>query len=144
MPSVFLKSAKLKPARTDGARVLVERSWPPGLPRGSARVHLWLPALGPSRPLRQWFRKRPAQWPLFRKRYLEELFGPEGAGELEQLYELAASRPRLTLLHAFPDEQHSAAMVLKQLLEGMRKPPSSSGPARRIASAAAARGRPRR
>jgi hypothetical protein len=50
---------------------------------------------------------------------------------------------RLTLVFASRDAEHNNAVVLKELLEGMRKPPSSSGPARAAAAPArAARRRP--
>jgi hypothetical protein len=41
---------------------------------------------------------------------------------------LANKRKNLTLLFAAKDEQHNNAVVLKDLLEGMRKPPTGTGP----------------
>ena len=79
-----------------------------------------------------------AQWALFRKRYLAELAAPAAGAALEQLYDLARARKKVTLLYAARDAEHNNAVVLRDLLEGMRKPPSSSGPA-----AAAALGRRR-
>jgi hypothetical protein len=35
----------------------------------------------------------------------------------------------LTLLYAFKDEEHNNAVVLKDLLDGMKKPPTGTGPA---------------
>ena len=67
---------------------------------------------------------------MFRKRYLKELEGPEATAQLEELYKLANGRKRLTLLYASKDEEHNNAIVLKELLDGMRKPPTSTGPAR--------------
>jgi hypothetical protein len=34
----------------------------------------------------------------------------------------------MTLLFASKDEEHNNAVVLKELLEGMRKPPTGTGP----------------
>jgi uncharacterized protein YeaO (DUF488 family) len=130
MPAIFLKRARQKPSRSDGARILLERRWPAGLGKQSARVHAWLRELAPAPELRRWFAAHPEKWLLFRKRYLAHLSEPARAAELEQLYGLAEARPRLTLLHNEKQAEHSAAMILKQLLEGMRKPPASSGPAR--------------
>ena len=49
---------------------------------------------------------------------------------------MARENKTLTLLYAAKDEDHNNAVVLKELLEGMRKPPSSSGPARAVAARA--------
>jgi hypothetical protein len=35
----------------------------------------------------------------------------------------------LTLLYDFKDEEHNNAVVLKDLLDGMKKPPTGTGPA---------------
>ena len=68
-------------------------------------------------------------WGMFRKRYLKELGRPEAAAQLQELYRLAHGRKRLTLLYAFSDEEHNNAVVLKDLLDGMKKPPTGTGPA---------------
>jgi hypothetical protein len=47
---------------------------------------------------------------------------------LHQLYQLAQKRKRLTLLFASKNETHNNATVLKELLEGGRKPPTGTGP----------------
>ena len=130
---VTLKRVYKAPAAGDGARVLVDRLWPRGLTKEKARIDAWLRDLAPSDELRRWFHARPTQWPQFRKRYLVELAEPEKARALEELYELAHRRASLTLLFASRNEEHNNATVLKELLEGMRKPPTSSGPVRAAA-----------
>ena len=91
-------------------------------------MHAWLRELAPSDALRRWFHAYPEAWPDFRKRYLKELMQPETADALEELHGLAAGSKRVTLLFASRDETHNNAMVLKELLEGMRKPPTGTGP----------------
>jgi uncharacterized protein YeaO (DUF488 family) len=91
-------------------------------------VDVWLRDLAPSDGLRQWFHTRPEAWAVFRKRYIKELSRPEAEEALDELYRLAGRGKRLTLLHASKNEQHNNAVVLKDLLEGMRKPPTGSGP----------------
>lgn len=125
---VVLKRAYEKSSASDGTRVLVERLWPRGLSRKRAALDAWLREVAPSPELRRWFHARPAQWPTFRKRYLAELARPQAARDLEQLYALAATSLKLTLVFASRDERNNSAAVLKQLLEGMRKPPSTTGP----------------
>ena len=132
---VAIKRAYEKPSLSDGQRVLVDRLWPRGVKKEQARIHHWLKNLAPSDALRQWFHGS-ANWPVFKKRYFRELATPEAAADLESLYELK-DHNQVTLIYASKDSQHNNAMALKELLEGMRKPPSSSGPAK----AAAASGR---
>jgi uncharacterized protein YeaO (DUF488 family) len=115
-------------SRTDGARVLVDRLWPRGLTKARAAVDEWLRDLAPSDQLRKWYHARPDHWQLFRKKYLKELSNPEAEGDLRQLYTLAHKKKRLTLLFASKNETRNNAVVLKELLDGMRKPPTGTGP----------------
>ncbi len=139
--AISLKRAYEKASLSDGARVLVDRLWPRGLKKEAARIDHWLRDLAPSNGLRRWFHARPAQWPLFRKKYLKELNQPEASQDLEKLYELAEKRKNVTLVFASKNEYHNNAVVLKELLEGMRKPPNSTGPLRAAAGAIRARRR---
>lgn len=112
----------------DGVRVLVDRFWPRGLTKEEAAVKHWLRDLAPSNELRQWFHANPEAWAaLFRKRYLKELTTPKATAAVEKLYDLAEGKKNLTLLYASRNEERNNATVLKELLEGGRKPPSSVG-----------------
>jgi uncharacterized protein YeaO (DUF488 family) len=124
---VVVKRVYEKAVRADGTRVLVDRLWPRGVRKEA--IHQWLKELAPSDGLRRWFHARPQRWDLFRQRYLKELARPQAAEALEELYRLADTRSRLTLLFASRNLEHNNAVVLKQLLEGMRKPPTGTGPA---------------
>lgn len=135
--AVAVKRVYERPLRADGARVLVDRLWPRGVRKQA--VHTWLKELAPSDDLRQWFHARPQLWDSFRRRYLKELSRPQAGEALEELYRLSRTRSRLTLLFASRDVEHNNAVVLKQLLDGMRKPPTGTGPA----AAAAMPGRQR-
>ncbi|HLW86423.1 MAG TPA: DUF488 family protein [Candidatus Sulfotelmatobacter sp.] len=115
--------------RNDGTRVLVDRLWPRGLTKERAAVDQWLRDLAPSDELRKWFHAQPEAWDSFRKKYLKELARPEAETELRQLYDLAHKRKQLTLLFASRMEERNNATVLKALLDGMRKPPTGTGPA---------------
>jgi uncharacterized protein YeaO (DUF488 family) len=127
--AVAVKRVYEEASRTDGARVLVDRLWPRGLSKQRARVDEWMRQLAPSGELRKWFHARPDQWQAFRKKYLKELSQhPEADVELRKLYDLAHKKKRLTLLFASKNEQHNNAVVLKELLDGMRKPPTGTGP----------------
>ena len=126
-------------SKADGMRVLVDRLWPRGISKEAARIDAWLRDLAPSNELRRWFHARPAQWPKFRTRYLEELAEPAAARALTELYRLAGSRRKLTLIFASKNQEHNNAVVLKELLDGMRKPPHSSGPEKAARGAIRAR-----
>jgi uncharacterized protein YeaO (DUF488 family) len=115
-------------SRSDGARVLVDRLWPRGLRKTEIAMHEWLRDLAPSDELRKWFHVQPDQWLIFRKRYLKELARPEAEKDLQKLYSLAHKRKRLTLLYASKNEKRNNAVVLKDLLDGTRKPPTGTGP----------------
>ena len=115
-------------SRRDGARVLVDRLWPRGLKKASAGLDEWLRDLAPSNELRRWYHARPDQWQSFRKKYLQELSQPEAQDSLQRLYQLAHKRKRLTLLFASKNDSYNNATVLRELLEGGRKPPTGTGP----------------
>jgi uncharacterized protein YeaO (DUF488 family) len=136
---VALKRAYEKPTARDGVRVLVERLWPRGVKKETARIDLWLKDLAPSTELRKWYHARPSMWRRFRQQYLEELREPVASAALEQLYELVGARKTVTLVFASRDTEHNSAVVLKELLDGMRKPPSSSGPEKAAAAPMRAR-----
>jgi uncharacterized protein YeaO (DUF488 family) len=115
-------------ARNDGKRVLVDRLWPRGLKKESVNVDAWLRGVAPSQELRKWFHLHPEGWTMFRRRYLKELALPDASSDLDNLYRLAG-KYRITLLFASKDEEHNNAIVLRDLLNGMRKPPTGTGPA---------------
>ena len=132
--TVHLKRVYDAPSPHDGARVLVDRLWPRGLTRDDAALDIWLKEVAPSNELRKWFHAHPPQWSKFRKQYLAELTTGEAHSALQQLHELAPKRGGLTLLYASKDTEHNHAVILKQLVEGERKPPTGTGPARAVAT----------
>jgi uncharacterized protein YeaO (DUF488 family) len=141
--AILLKSTRETASPEDGARVLVERRRPRGMAEEALRLGAWLPALAPSEPLRRWFAARPLQWPLFRRRYLAELGSEEATNGLSELHAMAGNEQTLTLLTSAREQERSHAAILRDLLEGARKPPSTSGPVR-AASGRAVRARRKR
>jgi uncharacterized protein YeaO (DUF488 family) len=142
--SVVAKRVYEKAALADGRRVLVDRLWPRGLSKRRAALDAWLRDLAPSDALRKWFHASPGAWGIFRKRYLKELAQPEAIEALTELYRLAHGRKKLTLLFASRDTERNNAVVLKDLINGMRKPPTGTGPAgARTASVRQAKRMPR-
>ncbi len=101
----------------DGYRVLVDRVWPRGLSKLEAHLDEWLPALGPSTPLRTWFGHDPDRWEEFRTRYQAELDDPEQRRRLAHLRELAAQET-VTVLYGAKDREHNQAVVISEKLVG--------------------------
>ncbi|OPZ45313.1 MAG: hypothetical protein BWY94_01424 [Actinobacteria bacterium ADurb.BinA094] len=111
---IRLKRAYEDAATGDGRRVLVERLWPRGVTKEKAALDLWLKDVAPSRDLRTWFGHDPAKWPEFRRRYREELDGRED--EVAQLADLSREGT-VTFVYGARDEEHNAAVVLKEYVE---------------------------
>jgi uncharacterized protein YeaO (DUF488 family) len=101
----------------DGLRVLVDRIWPRGLRKDSARLDHWIKDAAPSTELRKWYRHEPAKFDQFEHRYRDEPSDdPQARAALGRLRELA-DHHRVTLLTATRDIEHSQAAVLQQLLQ---------------------------
>jgi uncharacterized protein YeaO (DUF488 family) len=130
--SVAIKRAYDKPSPEDGTRVLVDRLWPRGISKKEAHIDHWLKDLAPSDTLRKWYHAS-ANWELFRKRYFRELCTPEASTALETLYDLLGQHKQVTLIYASRNLERNNAVALKELLDGTKKPPSSSGPAKAAA-----------
>lgn len=131
---ILLKRAYEPPDRKDGARVLVDRLWPRGVKKEELELRVWLKDIAPSTELRQWFHARPRQWPIFKKRYMLELREPQAEAALTQLYDIAHTESVTTLVFASREEEQNHAAILKALLEGMKKPPTFTGPVRAAAA----------
>ena len=113
--NVQLKRAYKLPARSDGARILIDRLWPRGVTKKSAAIDEWFKDIAPSTALRQWFGHDPARWQEFRRRYAGEV--RQNPEHLEKLRARARQGP-ITLVFSAHDELHNDAVVLRDLLLG--------------------------
>ena len=111
--TILVKRIYEPAAESDGFRVLVDRLWPRGIAKERAALDLWLPDLGPSTELRQWFNHDPTRWDEFRRRYQAEL---KEKKELVEELEGRAKEGMVTLLYSAKDEAHNQAVVLQQYL----------------------------
>ena len=125
--SIALKRVYDAPDDSDGHRVLVDRLWPRGLTKEEARIDLWLRDLAPSNQLRKWFHTNPEHWKEFRQRYLSELRTAAAENALAQLYGALDREGTVTLVFASKRADRNNATVLKEFVEGMKKPPRGSG-----------------
>ncbi len=124
---IALKRVYDDPSDSDGLRVLVDRLWPRGLTKAAARIDFWLRDLAPSNELRKWFHANPEHWKEFRQKYLAELHAPAAEKALKQLYEALDRERSVTLLFASKQTEQNNATVLKEFVEGMKKPPKGTG-----------------
>jgi uncharacterized protein YeaO (DUF488 family) len=114
MKPVRVKRVYDVPSPDDGVRVLVDRLWPRGLKRETAKIDLWLKDVAPSDELRRWFGHDPNRWAQFQKRYRAEL--AQNAEPVAALRELVKGRKPLTLLYAAKDIERNNAIVLRDFL----------------------------
>jgi uncharacterized protein YeaO (DUF488 family) len=116
--AIKLKRAYEVPESDDGFRILVDRLWPRGVSRSSARIDLWLKEIAPSTALRKRFGHEPSKWTVFRERYFEELdHNPEA---LEQL-RAHVDQGMVALVYGAKDKEHNHAVALKEYLENLER-----------------------
>jgi uncharacterized protein YeaO (DUF488 family) len=101
------------PKPQDGFRVLIDRLWPRGVSKERAAIDLWMKEIAPSSELRVWFGHRPDRFADFATRYVGEL---DGNPAVEQLVDLVARNPTVTLLYGAKDETVNHAVVLADYL----------------------------
>jgi uncharacterized protein YeaO (DUF488 family) len=114
---IQIKRAYDDPAEADGARILVDRLWPRGISKKSAKIDLWMKEVAPSTALRKWFGHDPDKWKEFQKRYRKELDSNDRV--VAQLNEHFGKRT-VTLVYSAKDTEHNQAVVLKDYLESRR------------------------
>lgn len=117
-PDIRVKRIYDPPDQNDGARVLVDRLWPRGVRKDTARLRLWLKDIAPSTDLRRWFGHEPARFSEFSRRYREELGANTDA--VSQMNDLIKAGP-VTLLYAAHDTEHNEARVLADYLKADAK-----------------------
>ncbi|MFD2209886.1 DUF488 domain-containing protein [Virgibacillus halophilus] len=105
--------------KNDGVRVLVDRVWPRGMSKESAKVDHWIKEAGPTSELRKWFGHDPDKFPDFKEKYKSELKENDEQKEaLDKLKKLAKENDKnLTLLYSAKDTEHNQAVVLKEILD---------------------------
>ena len=111
---ILLKRAYETASPGDGARFLVDRLWPRGVPKKELHLTAWLKELAPSAGLRRWFGHDPARWSGFRSRYLAELkICPDA---LPPPLQNALAAGKVTLVYGARDPDHNHAIILREFL----------------------------
>ena len=112
--AVQLKRVYLKPAKSDGCRILVDRLWPRGLSKQKAKVDHWLRDIAPSTGLRKWYSHDPERWTEFQRRYRAELKVRKDA--VKELKALLKQHRDVTFLFSSKEEELNNAAALKAYL----------------------------
>jgi uncharacterized protein YeaO (DUF488 family) len=108
-----------QPSPRDGRRILIDRLWPRGLSKASAKVDFWAKDAAPSAELRKWFDHDSAKWTEFKRRYHAELdANPDAVGELRA----AMGRGRATILFGSREEKLNNAAALVAYLNKRSRP----------------------
>lgn len=116
MSNIFLKRIYEPYDEMDGCRILVDRVWPRGISKESAKLQYWFKDIAPSPDLRKWFCHKPELFPEFRSRYLDELRSDDQKQYLmRQVLETAADE-QVTLLYGAKDPVYNHAVVLHEEL----------------------------
>ena len=102
-------------AKEDGYRVLVDRLWPRGMKKESAKIDLWMKDVAPSDALRKSFHHEAMKWPIFEKKYQAEL--KEKKASLAELKKLEKQHGTLTLLFGARDPVHNQAAIIAEALK---------------------------
>jgi uncharacterized protein YeaO (DUF488 family) len=114
--SFKIKRIYAPPSHEDGLRVLVDRLWPRGVKRESAKIDLWAKDIAPSDALRREFHGHPEHWDKFVAAYRKELAREPAASAARDLL-ARRKRGSVTLLYAARDEAHNNAVALKAWLD---------------------------
>jgi uncharacterized protein YeaO (DUF488 family) len=114
--SFKIKRIYAPPSDEDGFRVLVDRLWPRGVKRESAKIDLWAKDIAPSEGLRREFHRHPEHWDRFVTAYRKELAREPAASAARDLLARRERGPA-TLLYAARDEVHNNAVALKAWLD---------------------------
>lgn len=111
---IRIKRAYEKPDPADGLRILVDRLWPRGLAKESAKINHWLKDIAPSHDLRKWFGHDPEKWPDFKNRYFEEL---KPKHQLVKELIVSSEREAITLVYGAKNDKFNNAIALKEFME---------------------------
>lgn len=119
--SLTIKRAYDPADDADGCRVLVDRLWPRGVSKVTARLDSWPKDVAPSPDLRTWWKHDPERLDEFETRYRAELDGtPATVTAIADLRALVADNTargiRTTLIYGAKDPHVNHARILAAYL----------------------------
>ena len=112
--NIAVKRVYDPPQDEDGYRILVDRLWPRGIRKESARLDEWNKNLAPSTSLRKWFHQEDGDFAEFARLYKREV--SQQKDELARLKKLGKEQ-KITLLFGSRDLLHNHAVLLLEVLK---------------------------
>jgi uncharacterized protein YeaO (DUF488 family) len=113
---IKIKRVYEKNDKSDGMRILVDRLWPRGLSKETARIDFWAKDISPSTVLRQWYKHDPEKWKEFKNKYFNELNSNlEGVNKLLQ----HVKKLNVTFVYSSKEQHLNNAVALKEYLESL-------------------------
>ncbi len=113
--NIKIKRVYDNPYMKDGFRILIDRLWPRGLSKDSAKIDVWMKDVAPSKKLRMWFHadkiKRLSE---FEKRYQKEL---DETRSIDGLKNMIRDKKPVMLVTAVKDFGFSHIPVLLSALK---------------------------
>jgi uncharacterized protein YeaO (DUF488 family) len=103
-------------APEDGFRILVDRLWPRGVTKETAKLDLWARNVAPSSSLRQAFHHETDKMAEFRQAYKNELEMNPAAQDLAASIAGQLQKSNVTLLYGARDKRENNAVVLMEWL----------------------------
>ncbi|MDH5463911.1 MAG: DUF488 family protein [Nitrosopumilus sp.] len=101
-------------SESDGYRILIDRLWPRGISKESAKIDLWIKEIAPSNDLRKWYSHNSEKNKQFQKKYINELEdNPDSVNEIKKKIN---TQKTITLLYASKASKPIHAIVLQQAL----------------------------
>ncbi|MHB8318722.1 MAG: DUF488 domain-containing protein [Acidimicrobiales bacterium] len=114
-PEVHIARVYDRTGVPSGERVLVDRLWPRGVAKSAAPFAEWAKEVAPSAELRKWYGHAAERFEQFESRYRNELSSGPQRLALDELRS-RARKTHLILMTATKDIDHSAAVVLRDVL----------------------------
>lgn len=114
MKTLKIKRIYEEASDDDGYRILVDRIWPRGVSKESAKLDEWLKDIAPSTELRKWFDHQANRSQEFADRYKKEL--KEKSVELAHIQSILKTQ-NVTLLYAAKSPELSQAIVILEVLK---------------------------
>lgn len=110
----------------DGARLLITRYYPRGIPAASKPWDAWVRDLAPSQELHKAIKEGTIAWDAYDRRFLEEMQGPAAQRALGEVAGRVAAGETVTLLcdhpRALAPERCHRFLVARLLEERLRSP----------------------
>ena len=102
--------------KKDGYRILVDKSWPEGLPSDETNVDLWLKEIAPTKDIDEWVVENSVNFDDFKDEYRSELRNKKAL--IAIVRKIEKENGTVILLYSASDPECNGAAVLRDKLNG--------------------------